>query len=136
MNYAVKGIDKYYNKAKYDPQPFPIKVGDEVIVIITCKMIQGDPHDLIYSCPFENQCKIDPRYNDGEFEVRTIVQTIFDRGGGWQVMFADLTVELPMSDYGTSFWHISDLVIYDKSREINEFVSAPTLNTNCFGRSK
>ena len=49
-------------------------------------------------------------------------------------MFADLTVELPMSDYGTSFWHISDLVIYDKSREINEFVSASTLNTNCFGR--
>ena len=81
MNYAVKGIDKYYNKAKYDPQPFPIKVGDEVIVIITCKMIQGDPHDLIYSCPFENQCKIDPRYNDGEFEVRTIVQTIFDFSG-------------------------------------------------------
>ncbi len=31
-------------------------------------------------------------------------------------------------------WHISDLVIYDKPKEINEFVSASKLNTNCFGQ--
>ncbi|MBQ3045161.1 MAG: ASCH domain-containing protein [Clostridia bacterium] len=31
-------------------------------------------------------------------------------------------------------WHISDLVIYDKPKKINEFVSASKLNTNCFGQ--
>lgn len=32
------------------------------------------------------------------------------------------------------FWHISDLVIYDKPRKINEFVSTSIVNTNCFGQ--
>lgn len=31
-------------------------------------------------------------------------------------------------------WHISDLVIYDEPKRINEFVSASILNTNCFGQ--
>lgn len=31
-------------------------------------------------------------------------------------------------------WKISDLVIYDKPKKINEFVSASILNTNCFGQ--
>lgn len=31
-------------------------------------------------------------------------------------------------------WNISDLVIYDKPKKINEFVSASILNTNCFGQ--
>lgn len=31
-------------------------------------------------------------------------------------------------------WHISDLVIYEKPKKINEFVSASILNTNCFGQ--
>ena len=29
-------------------------------------------------------------------------------------------------------WHISDLVIYDEPKRINEFVSESILNTNCF----
>ena len=31
-------------------------------------------------------------------------------------------------------WHISDLVIYDKPRELSEFVYASTVYTNCFGK--
>lgn len=31
-------------------------------------------------------------------------------------------------------WNISNLVIYDKPKKINEFVSASILNTNCFGQ--
>lgn len=31
-------------------------------------------------------------------------------------------------------WHISDLVIYEKPKKINKFVSASILNTNCFGQ--
>lgn len=31
-------------------------------------------------------------------------------------------------------WHISDLKIYDTPMEINRFVSASTINTNCFGQ--
>ena len=32
------------------------------------------------------------------------------------------------------YWHISDLVIYDKPRELSEFVYASTVHTNCFGK--
>ena len=31
-------------------------------------------------------------------------------------------------------WHISDLVIYDQPRKLNEFVSTSIVNTNCFGQ--
>ena len=31
-------------------------------------------------------------------------------------------------------WHISDLVIYDKPRELREFVFTSTVHTNCFGK--
>jgi predicted transcriptional regulator len=31
-------------------------------------------------------------------------------------------------------WHISDIEIYDTPMEINRFVSASTINTNCFGQ--
>ena len=31
-------------------------------------------------------------------------------------------------------WHISDLVIYDKPRELSEFVYASIIHTNCFAK--
>lgn len=33
-------------------------------------------------------------------------------------------------------WHISDLIIYDRLKKINEFVSASIVNTNCFGEHR
>ena len=42
---------------------------------------------------------------------------------------------LKYADLGHFYaWHISDLVIYEKPKKINEFVSASILNTNCFGQ--
>ena len=104
--FAVKGIDKYYNKAKYDPNPFPVKPGDAVIVKATCEVVEKNSMDpeARYECAFQDQCKWSWCHDDNESEFSTIVETIFDRGQGWQIMVAGLTVELPMSDYGTSFW--------------------------------
>lgn len=31
-------------------------------------------------------------------------------------------------------WHISNLIIYDKPRKLNQFVSTSIVNTNCFGQ--
>ena len=55
--FAVKDIDKYYNKVKYDSQLFPIKVGDEVVVKITCEVIEKEPWFSPYDCPFKTDCK-------------------------------------------------------------------------------
>ena len=44
-----------------------------------------------------------------------------------------LTEEEILQYKGRYGWHISALVIYDRPKKINEFVSASIANTNCFG---
>ena len=106
--FAVKDIDKYYNKVKYDSQLFPIKVGDEVVVKITCEVIEKEPWFSPYDCPFKTDCKNGFCFPFNECEVTTTVESIFDRGYGWRIIFAGLVVEASFVDFGTSFWKKED----------------------------
>ena len=100
---AVLGLDIQDNGKISLSDPFPLNVGDEAVIRITCH-VDGDPHAKIYCCPYEEKCVFENCYRDRVFQICKKVVKIIYRGNGWLYKFADLQIEAPLSDYGTWFW--------------------------------
>jgi predicted transcriptional regulator len=74
----------------------------------------------------------------GEFVCDKMLESFLNNNDGWFIEKGCLTqkeIEEYQGEKAILYgWHISNLVIYDKPRELCEFVYASTVHTNCFGK--
>ena len=128
--------------------PFKVYIYCTSSNVHECLMQNESGVKLIYACNYKTAIPIGGNISNGKVIGEFVCDEIFPirvfENGSIQdydchnmerscVHYYDISEYIGNNKTGYG-WHISDLVIYDESKPINEFVSASILNTNCFGR--